>query len=376
MRNTSIIINHAALAHNLNAIKNTLNPHHPAKVLAMVKADAYGHGIAHTLLGLKDADAFGVACMSEALAVQSTCNALGMKKPIILIEGVFSEAEWLIALEHGFGCVIHGKEQLEFAIKHPASQGSLTNTIWLKYNTGMNRLGFDKQGAIDAAKALHKNGYQLILTSHFACADEPNSLITDKQITLFKELLDTLCNTVDDKIQASLCNSAGIISQPNCHYDWVRTGIMLYGSSPFAHITADELGLKPAMTLTTSVMAIQRLNKGDTVSYGALWTAKRSSRIGIISCGYGDGYPRVVAGAWVGVVVDGQVIRTPIVGRVAMDIMMIDLTDIATADIGTSIVLWGMKDAPSIDEIAACAGTIGYEVMCRTTTRPHRVVTF
>ncbi|MFA9485440.1 MULTISPECIES: alanine racemase [unclassified Moraxella] len=373
MRNTTLTINQNALAHNLSTIKNSLNANHPAKVMAMVKANAYGHGIAYALAGLKDADAFGVACMSEALEVKKVYDILGIRRPIILIEGVFDENEWLIALEQGFGCVIHSQAQLDFAIKYPACNNSFTRTIWLKYNTGMNRLGFDKDETIKAANTLYNMGYKLILTSHFACADETDSPITAKQIARFNVLLEQLRSSVGSDIQASLCNSAGILNHPNEHHDWVRTGIALYGASPFSHITHRTLGLKPAMIFSSHIMAVQSVDTGESVSYGALWQANKPSRIGIVSCGYGDGYPRVIKNASVGVSIDGKITLAPIVGRITMDIMMIDITEIA-CDVGTPVILWGGDDAPSIDEVAANAGTIGYEIMCRTTTRPIRKV--
>ncbi|WP_323842871.1 alanine racemase [Moraxella sp. Pampa] len=375
MRNTTLTINQSALRHNLSVIKNQLSATYPAKVMTMVKANAYGHGVSYVIAGLADADAFGVACLSEALEVKKTCDILGIKKPIVLIEGVFDENEWLVALKHDFGCVIHNEQQLGFAIKHPADNDRFIHTIWLKYNTGMNRLGFDQEGVIKAANALNDLGYKMILTSHFACADEKDNPMTNKQITRFNTLLGELRHAVSNDIQGSLCNSAGIFTQKDNHHNWVRAGIALYGSSPFAHILSHELGLQPVMIFGAQIMAIQAVKTGEMVGYGGLWTATKSSRIGIISCGYGDGYPRVVADASVGVVVGDKVIRTPIIGRVAMDVMMIDLTNI-TAEVGTPVILWGADGAPSIDEVATFAGTTGYELMCRTTTRPIRAVKF
>lgn len=373
MRNTTITIDQHALAHNLNIIKNTRNPQKPAKVMAMVKANAYGHGIATAVLGLKDADAFGVACMSEALEVKQACDALGLNTPIVLIEGVFSEEEWYIAKAHNFGCVIHNHQQLNHALTSIADDNSFTRTIWLKYNTGMNRLGFDEADVVLAAQALHQHGYQLILTSHFACADEKDSPVTKKQISRFHTILDQLRRDISPDVQASLCNSAGIFQYPDEHHDWVRTGIALYGSSPFAHISSHTLKLKPAMIFMAHIMAIQQVDVGESVSYGALWCADKPSRIGIISCGYGDGYPRVVEQAKVGLMLDDGIIHAPVVGRVAMDIMMIDVTDIQV-EVGTPAILWGVDGAPSIDDVAGFAGTIGYELMCRTTPRPIRQV--
>lgn len=373
MRNTALTIDQNALAHNLSVIRSTLNQKNPAKVLAMVKANAYGHGVSYALAGLKHADAFGVACMSEALEVKKTCQTIGISKPIVLIEGTFDTVEWLTAIAQGFGVVIHNERQLQDALTYIPKSNSFTHTVWLKYNTGMNRLGFNRQNAITAAKLLHNKGYKLILTSHFACADEENSPVTIHQINHFNELLKELHDTISLDIQGSLCNSAGIFKHPNQHHDWVRAGIALYGSSPFVHTHAHTLNLKPAMIFSAYVMAIQYVKTTDAVSYGSLWRAPRSSRIGIISCGYGDGYPRVVHQAFVGVIDGNSTLRVPIVGRVAMDMMMVDLTD-TTADVGTKIILWGQDTAPSIDEVASYSGTIGYELMCRTTIRPIRQV--
>ncbi|WFF39505.1 alanine racemase [Moraxella nasibovis] len=369
MRNTTITINQTALAHNLSTIKHTLNPDRPAKVLAMVKANAYGHGISHTLSGLGEADAFGVACMSEALEVQEVCQTLDMDKPIVLIEGVFGFDEWQLAREHGFGCVIHNTAQLNFAIKHPAKPDSFTRTVWLKYNTGMNRLGFDKDGVICAAKALHQAGYKLILTSHFACADEPNHPITAKQIARFDEILHILRTDIDTDIQASLCNSAGIFSQPDCHHDWVRAGIALYGGKAVADRTAYELGLRPAMTFGASIFATHQLRTGESVSYGGLWTADKPAQIGVLSVGYGDGYPRVVNGAKVLIIKENQPYFVPIIGRVAMDTMMIDISDLSL-NVGDEVLLWG--DGLPAHQVASWANTIDYELFCKTTNRPTR----
>lgn len=362
MRHSQITLHTAHLAHNLATLKARTT----AKVLAMVKANAYGHGVEMVVPALAQADGFGVACMSEALAVKS-CLSVDDNRPIVLIEGVFGQAEWQQAISERFMAVIHQSEQLDYALADVPSMDSPTRTIWLKYNTGMNRLGFDKTATIQACHALIKKGYKVILTSHFACADDTTHALNAKQIHDFDEVLTTLKADYPN-IQGSLCNSAGIVNFPHAHYDWVRTGIALYGSSPVSDQSAHTLGLKPAMTLSAKLMAIHHLTQGETVGYGGRWTAKRPARIGIISMGYGDGYPRVVNDAKV--LINGQI--SPIVGRVAMDMMAIDISD-CQADIGDDVILWG-NDKLSIDDVAGFAGTIGYEVMCRMTGRPVRVV--
>ncbi|VEG13564.1 alanine racemase [Moraxella cuniculi] len=366
MRSTTITIHPDALAHNLQVIKNKLQP--TTKVLAMVKANAYGHDIEATLPALSAADGFGVACMSEAMAV---ANALTVAKPIILIEGVFSQAEWQLAIEKDFGCVVHHNQQLNWALQNQPQATALCRTIWLKYNTGMSRLGFDDTTIIDAAKALSDAGYRLILTSHFACADDKTHPLNAVQIDKFNAALAQIRKFAPNT-QASLCNSAGVFNFDTVHYDWVRAGIALYGSKPTAQHQASELGLKPAMTVSAQIMAIHELAKGQSVGYAALWTASNDCRIAVVSIGYGDGYPRVIADAHVGIIdKNNQLQHCPIVGRVAMDMLMVDISNIE-AELGATVILWGTS--PHIDEIAARAGTIGYELMCRLTTRPTRQI--
>lgn len=367
MRTTHIDINTAALQNNLNVIKQRLKP--TTRLLAMVKANAYGHGIDRIVPALRQADGFGVACMAEALAVKSTLSP-NDDRPIVLIEGVFSQNEWQMAIEHRFCVIIHQKKQLDYAIATPPKKDSPTHTVWLKYNTGMNRLGFDYDEALTAAKTLLDKSYRVIITSHFACADS-QSVMNDTQIGDFRALFEPLKARYGNKVQGSLCNSAGIFRFEDCHYDWVRAGIALYGSSPFGakpfceHLTCQALGLQAVMTLSARIMATHTLATGERVGYGGHWVAPSPSRIGIVSIGYGDGYPRVIKDAWASV----NQTKAPIVGRVAMDMLAIDITD-RLANIGDEVILWG--DSPSIDDVASSAGTISYELLCRLTTRPSR----
>ncbi|STZ55773.1 Alanine racemase, biosynthetic [Moraxella lacunata] len=365
MRHTHITISQTALAHNLDIIKRHA-PH--AHVMAMVKANAYGHGVAHCLPALMQADAFGVASFDEALAVHEICGQLS--KRIILIEGVFSQDEWLVAQTHGFECVVHCQAQLDWALSHVPPMDSPTRTIWLKYNTGMNRLGLGHDDVLTSAKLLHDKGYRLILTSHFACADDKDHPVNALQIKQFDDVLTTLKSLYGD-VQGSLCNSAGIINFPHAHHDWVRAGIALYGASPVADSSADDLGLSPVMNFTAQIFATHELPIGEQVGYGGLWTADKPTRIGVLSVGYGDGYPRVVTDAKVSITKDSQTYFAPIVGRVAMDMMMIDITDLPVG-VGDTVVLWG-DDLPA-DNVAHWANTISYELFCKTTNRPHRGV--
>lgn len=362
MRTATIQIHPDSLAHNLELIKRTAKNAH---VLAMVKADAYGHGVAQVVPALMAADGFGVACMAEALAVK---KALTAPRPIVLIEGVFSLEEWHTACQENFMCVIHHTEQLDYALAHPPKPDSDTATLWLKYNTGMNRLGFTKEAAESACHALIDAGYKVILTSHFACADSQDHPLNTAQITAFNALLSTLKTRHGEAVKGSLCNSAGIFHFKECHHDWVRAGIALYGSNPISTGTANALGLRPAMTLSAKIMALHTLKKGESVGYGGLWVAPNDCTIAITSLGYGDGYPRVVKDAYVSL--HGQ--RVPIIGRVAMDMIAIDTQELPVK-LGDDVVFWGVS--PTVDETAAAAQTLGYELFCRLTNRPTRQLT-
>lgn len=400
-RQTTIHINTDALKHNVTQVRARTN----AKILAMVKANAYGHGVAHCLPALLDVDGLGVASFSEARDIR----LLGWDKPLVLIEGVFSEAEWQQALSFELSCVIHHEPQLQWAIDHVPDFADYpehpSRTIWLKLNSGMNRLGFEPQSILPVAAKLHAAGYQLILTSHFANADEPEHPLNQQQIDVFDEVLQQLRAQVSPSIAASLCNSAGIINFPQSHHEWVRPGIMLYGSSPITPLPASQLNLRPVMTLSAALMASHELPAGTSVGYGSRYTAPTIIKKGIVSIGYGDGYPRVLSDqAWVSVFQDNTHYRCPIIGRVAMDMIAIDISQIPHPKLGSPVILWGdhlhhlspTNDrlspttasipsqntahdivasnlaTPSVDDVAEWAGTLGYELLCRLTTRPSR----
>ena len=372
MRTATLTINPAAITHNLAQVQ-ALAP--KAKVLAMVKANAYGHGVAAVLPALDQADGVGVATFEEALEARR----LGWLKTIGLVEGVFSASEWQRAIDNEFSCVIHHAPQLEWALDNVPPKDSQTRIVWLKYNSGMNRLGFNSDNIIEAAHALNRSGYQLILTTHFANADAFSHPLNTLQIKRFNALLETLRQDISPDIQASLCNSAGIIHFAQCHQDWVRPGIMLYGSSPINDKSAAQLNLQPAMTFSTKIMAFQTVTAGDAIGYGSRWIAQQDTRTALISIGYGDGYPRVIdEQAQVCVIlthVDGakEHYFCPIRGRVAMDMIVIDIsTTPKDLPLNNDVILWG--EAPHIDDVAASAGTISYELFCRLSLRPNRLV--
>ena len=372
MRTATVTIDPYALTHNLMQVKKRAPK---AKVLAMVKANAYGHGIATVLPALQQADAIGVASFTEALEARQ----LGWDKSIGLVEGVFSAAEWQQAIDYDCGCVIHHEPQLIWALDNIPSPESATRIVWLKYNTGMNRLGFNYEQTIKVAKQLHSAGFQLILTTHFANADDYDHPLNTHQIQRFNEMLALLKATISDDIQGSLCNSAGVVNFPEHHHDWVRPGIMLYGSSPVVDQSAAQLELQPAMEFSARIMAFSTVDAGDSIGYGSRWMAQESTKTALVSIGYGDGYPRVVnEDTYVCVLAhnesDGseQSYLCPVRGRVAMDMIVIDLSQVPDPiSLDSKVILWG--NAPHVDQIAANAGTIGYELLCRLSTRPERL---
>lgn len=357
MRQPVVLLSQSALAHNLSRVKQ-LAPH--SKVVSMVKADAYGHGIAFAMQALAGSDAFGVACIQEAREIR----ALGYQQPVTLIEGAFNAGEWLEAAAQGFECVIHQQQQVDWALQHAGLYQQKNLKIWLKLNAGMNRLGFQPDELLVAAQKLRKAGFELVLTMHFANADQPEHPLNQQQIDTFLQLKQQL-----DPIQASCCNSAAIFAFPALHFDYVRPGIMLYGSSPFAGQSAVGLGLKAVMHFQSHIIATHQLESGQLVGYGSRFTTTRQTHLGIVAIGYGDGYPRAVKGAFVGI--QGE--KVPLLGRVSMDMLAVDLTDLKQpATLGTAVTLWG--DDPSVDSIAASNATIGYELLCRLTKRPQRVI--
>lgn len=353
MREARITLSRAALAHNLAVVRRTA-PH--SRVLSMVKADAYGHGLAFAVAALQDTDAFGVAFMQEARQVRALTA-----HPIMVMEGAFSLAEWQESALLGVQCVIHHAQQVQWALESPIAGA----TVWLKLNAGMNRLGLAPAELICAAQQLRQVGYQLVLTMHFANADEPDHPLNAQQIAVFEQVKAQL-----DPIDYSVCNSAALLQWPQRHGAWVRPGIMLYGSSPFADRSAGSLELHAVMQVESSLMAIHHLPVGQAVGYGSRWVTSRPSTIGVVAMGYGDGYPRVVDERAM-IDIAGQLV--PVVGRVSMDMLMVDLTDLPIpAVLHQRVTLWG--DQPSVDQIAASANTLGYELLCRMTQRPARVL--
>ena len=366
MRPILATISRSALQHNLAVVKKNAPD---SKVMAVVKANGYGHGLLNVTQALKLADGFAVLGLNEAV----TLREAGFEQTILLLEGVFDAEELPIVSALGISIVVHHSSQvamLENAqLKAPVS-------VYLKLNSGMNRLGFAPEDFVWAQKrvAASKNVAGITLMTHFATADEASGIAAALQ--LFQQTAAPILQNAHYPV--SLANSATILCHPEAHGDWVRAGIMIYGSSPVAGIPASHYGLKPVMQLSSEIISVQTLKAGDGVGYGMLFTASKPTRIGIVACGYADGYPRHAgqypAGAGVKTVpiaVCGKLTRT--VGRVSMDMLFCDLTDIPEADVGSPVELWG--DVVAADAVAEASGTISYELFCAVNARvPFKVI--
>ncbi len=344
----------AALRHNLD-IARRQTPR--AKVWAVVKANGYGHGLERAMRGFDAAD--GLALIEPESAVQ--LRELGWRKPILLLEGCFDADDMHLAARHQFDLTIHCAEQLDL-FEHASILSPLH--IHLKMNSGMNRLGFTPDDFVLAYQRLRSNPAvaSLTLMTHFANADANDAVVSvSDQMHVFSQVCSTLEGTW------SVANSAASLRHADVRSDWVRPGIMLYGGSAGAFSAAD-VALQPAMTLRSELIGIQRISAGDAVGYGSRFVASVPMTIGVVACGYADGYPRH-APSGTPILVDG--IMTRVVGNISMDMLTVDLSPIPDARVGTEVTLWG--DGLPIDEVARAAGTIGYELMCAVAPRVRMV---
>lgn len=337
-----------ALRHNL-AVVRRYAPH--AKALAVVKANAYGHGMLRAAAALQDAEGFAVLRVEEGIALREA----GHHQTIALLEGFFSPDELPLLAEYRLTTVIHNPASADMLAR--AKLASKID-ILLKINTGMNRLGFTPEAFPGALQRLHScpNVGNITLATHFARADEGPGI--SAQLECFERTTQGL------PLPRSLANSATLLRYPQAHASWVRPGIMLYGSSPFSDESAQQIGLRPVMTLTSRIIAVQNLQPGESVGYGGLFQAEHPTRVGIVACGYADGYPRH-APTGTPILVEG--IRSRTLGRVSMDMLFADLTDIPAAGVGSPVTLWG-KGLP-VEDVAHAAGTIGYELLCALAQR-------
>lgn len=348
MRPLQAQIDLSALKHNLGVARG----HAPqSRAMAVIKANGYGHGTLRVAHALETAEGFAVLNVGEAV----TLREAGFNQTILLLEGFFGADQLPTLAEYRLASVIHCPEQIEML---EMAGLPVKIDVFLKLNSGMNRLGFRPEtfsAALQRLQAARAVG-RITLMTHFACADEAQGI--SAQLACF----DSLAAGLD--APRCLANSAAILRYPEAHGDWVRPGIMLYGSSPFADASAESLDLKPVMTLTSAVIGLQELQPGEAVGYGATYRAEQPTRVGIVACGYADGYPRH-APTGTPVLVNGQRSRT--LGRVSMDMLCVDLTNVSDAGIGSPVTLWG-KGLP-VDEVAAAAGTISYELLCALAPR-------
>ena len=325
-----------------------------SQVMAVVKANAYGHGLVPAALCLADADAFAVARLEEALALRGA----GVRKPVVLLEGVFNAEQLLEAAHQNLQIVVHEQEQLALL---EAAGAAHRFVVWVKIDTGMNRLGFRPEqfgSALRRLEALGDRLHDVRLLSHFASADEPDSRLTQEQLSRFESL------AAGRRMARSVANSAAIFALPQAMLEWVRPGLALYGVSPFGDQVGSSLGLVPAMRLVSTVIAIRHVPAGETVGYGGVWRAERESRIAIVAAGYGDGLPRSLPNG-TPVLVNGH--RGLLAGRVSMDMIAVDVSGHEAVNVGDEVLLWG-PELP-VEEIASHAGTLAYELLCGVSQR-------
>ena len=348
-----VTVDAAALRNNLAVVRRFAPG---ARIIAAVKANAYGHGLVQAARALADADAFGVARVEEAVVLR----AADIKHPIVVLEGVFAASQLDVAAANDLQLVVHSFEQIAMLEQYAGTQRF---AVWLKVDSGMNRLGFrleELEAAHSRLRACAAVGSMRLLT-HLAAAENAGGLETKLQLDRFRAVSAPL------RLERSIANSAAVIAWPDAHVEWVRPGLMLYGASPFDDRSAADLGLLPAMTFATQVIAVRNVAAGEAIGYNGVWRAKRPSRIAVAAVGYGDGYPRCMhAGA--PALINGR--EVSVVGRVSMDMTMLDATAVPDAAVGDEVTLWG-RGLPA-ERVAQFADTIAYELFCRIAERVTR----
>ncbi|WP_150138448.1 alanine racemase [Candidatus Enterovibrio escicola] len=356
MKAATAYINLNALKHNFNVIRE-IAPN--SRTWSAIKANGYGHGLLPVAEALSShTNGFGVARLEEAIMLREG----GITHPLLLLEGFYAADDLPVLQKNNLQTAVHCIEQLS-ALENAVLAHPLT--VWLKIDTGMHRLGVRPENVKDfitrlnvcsnVAKPLH-------FMSHFGCADALTEPMTQDQISLFKELI------TDQDGDGSLAATSGILFWPNSHFDWIRPGIGLYGISPMADRVGADLGLQPVMTLSSSIIAIREVKKGESVGYGARWTTDRNTKVGVVAIGYGDGYPRAAPDG-TPVMVNGR--RVPLVGRISMDMLTIDLGSDTVDRVGDDVVLWG-KDLP-VEDVARYVGTIGHELVTNLSSRVNLI---
>ncbi|GLS83287.1 alanine racemase [Paraferrimonas haliotis] len=349
-------INRQALLHNLQRLK-ALAP--SSKIMAVVKANAYGHNLVEVCRCLSMADGFGLARLEEALELREH----QVSARLLLLEGVFRSSDYQKLVAHNIDTVIHDISQVEMLEAASIQQAV---KVWLKIDTGMHRLGIRPEQFLEIYQRLMANdkvAKPINLMSHFASADDPSNPSSLAQLALFERLTHGLPG------ERTIANSAGALSFPQAQQDWIRTGLALYGVSPSDDDLAERCGLKPAMTLVSRLIAVRPHKQGEAVGYGGTWQAPHDTRLGVVAIGYGDGYPRnapIGTPVWV----NGR--ECPIVGRVSMDMLTIDLGLSCQDKAGDEVIMWG-EQLP-VERVAKKIGTISYELVTKLT--PRVAVTF
>ncbi|QJC31480.1 alanine racemase [Enterobacteriaceae endosymbiont of Donacia tomentosa] len=349
------IINNNALKNNLKTIKNIA---HKSKIWAVIKANAYGHGIKNVFKSLEKSDGFAVLTLDEAILLRENY----CKKPILLLEGFFNKQDLRLIYKYYLTIVIHNKWQLDILIKNPPQYPI---EVYIKINTGLNRLGFKNENIINIINIIKKNIKisNVTLMTHFINASKNSNLVL-KQLLYMKKIIHNYT------FFRSFANSAAILWHPQTHYDWVRPGIILYGASPTGNWRdISKKKIKPVMTLKSRIISIQKIYPGEIVGYNCEYYTYKKRKIGIVACGYADGYPKNISNN-TPVLVEG--IRTTILGNIFMDMLIVDLCKIPSAKVGSQVELWGNNI--KIDEIAKSANTISYELMCSLSKRVPRII--
>lgn len=351
MKAATAVIDRRALRHNLQQVRRQAPQ---SRLIAVVKANAYGHGLLETAHTLQDADCYGVARIGEALMLRSG----GIVKPILLLEGFFCAEDLPVLVANNIETAVHSIEQLE-----ALEQAELARPVpvWMKLDTGMHRLGVRPEQAeafYQRLSACCNVAQPVNIMSHFSRADEPDSDATLKQMQCFESFARGKPG------QRSIAASGGTLLWPDAHNDWVRPGIILYGVSPMEDSCGSQFDLQPAMTLKSNLIAVRDHKAGESVGYGGTWVSEGDTRLGVVAMGYGDGYPRS-APSGTPVWLNGR--EVPVVGRVSMDMISVDLGPDATDKVGDEVVLWG-KVLP-VERIAACTGISAYELITKLTQR-------
>lgn len=356
-RPSQAVIDLEALRHNARWLQRR----HGGRQLAVLKADAYGHGAvrcARALEGL--GDGLAVAFLDEA----RTLRAAGITRPILVLEGAFDTAEVIAAAAHGLWLVVHHEAQIRMIEQAALPEGALQ--VWLKVDSGMHRAGFAPDQVHEAHRRLRarRSIAAITLMTHLARADEPDCDLTERQLAVFDAA------TAGLEGPRSACNSAGILAWPTSHRDWARAGLALYGAGPLpASAESLQEGLRPVMTLRSRVFAERWIAPGEPLGYGSGFTAEAPTRVGLVALGYADGYPRR-APTGTPVAIDGQASR--LIGRVSMDMLTVDLSALPRTGIGSAVELWGAQ--VPVSEVAARAGTIAYELLCNVKRVPRHGV--